>query len=588
MEIMVVTGVMSIMSAGVARMISNMNTENKKIIIKTTAQSVLSLVESQMKSDHIWTATRNNAGNDGSAAVQNTESFYCFDEGTNCTTTPKHFILYSSSTEVNSNLSSDAADPDSRGFDYNGVPCSTYDVNGDDGCPFQLKLTYVPSCNNVASCTVGNSSITITAAITYSPASERLKVPMNSNGLKIVRSRGASTVATYPERICEHFRGRWDGSNCRLNTENVCRDLLGSWDANLNRCSTVQGSASLCTEVGGVWNHFGNNKCNFPGLIDMCKEMGGTPAQNGNFQFVCNGLSSTANSTTSVFKNLCIVMKGSFTDATATTASVCDTTNLYNNALTTTCTQNGGKIVVDASVYGGKFCVWDQNNLDLRLQDLCANLDNQISGLTVNNGSGVYDGTNCLFSVSHDADNIRQDTDVTTVYNAATAAPAPNAVGTARCSPGFHFNGFYNNGMPVCIQLPVTGPSGPQFSDCSASIVMLNRGMRDKDLAWVNTVVTGQESLLGWGGSKHVTLLNGQKYLLPITKHGLKVKILDYAGFVNANANYPGYLEYSNFLSTPRWMSSLVRLNVALPALTNITDSLTVHTCNNGTWEKTP
>jgi len=58
MEVMVTTGIMAVISAGMARMIVNMNMDNKKNQVRMIATSLKNEVQSLVQNDTLWLTTR--------------------------------------------------------------------------------------------------------------------------------------------------------------------------------------------------------------------------------------------------------------------------------------------------------------------------------------------------------------------------------------------------------------------------------------------------------------------------------------------------------------------------------------------------
>ncbi|MBT4761898.1 MAG: type II secretion system protein [Bdellovibrionaceae bacterium] len=473
MEVMVSIGIMSIVSLGVTSLLVKTNQEVKKANVKLLANSILVQVQSYVKNDRIWSSSRNNSGNansNGSNGLNNTQnSFYCLDNPGVCTKTAKHFVLYSSSGSLNSNLTSTATDPDLRGFDLNGLPCSSYDaVNGNDNCPFGLTLTFTPLCAG-NSCSSNNSTaIRIDGSLKYKPNSSNLKMAMNESFLKFSLLRHPSAVESDVERICEEdFAGNWLDGICHLNTQSICESLFGVWGG--NTCTSLQSSAGTCSSIGGVWTGIGNGQsaCVIPALTDTCKELGGTPEYVGvNSTFSCANLSyNTVTNTNgnSEVKKICEKLGGvgTFSSASLNAAASCDLSGMYATSFETTCKAvsdggNGGRIVADASVLGGKYCIWDDSVLDTKLKNFCEGLDQNILGTGVSASTGLYDANtkDCSFSMVHAIDNIKIASDVKKVFSEDFATPntVNHTLGSARCQDGYYMQGFDSNGVPICFE----------------------------------------------------------------------------------------------------------------------------------------
>ncbi|MBT4761900.1 MAG: prepilin-type N-terminal cleavage/methylation domain-containing protein [Bdellovibrionaceae bacterium] len=570
MEVMVTTGIMAIISAGMAKMITNMSVDNKKALIKSTAISIISRVESQVKSDYIWESTRGNPKNDGNGQVKGGESFFCLDTDNSCSKNPRHFILYSSATDTTSNLSSDDPNPANRGYNFSGEACSGFDaINGNNECPFQMTLTYTPVCTNNGNCVLSGTDIRIEASLKYKPASRKFEIPFNSSRYQFSFLRGSGTSGNYSEQACKQLQGVWDGNQCKLNTASVCADLLGTWNGTL--CTATVSPGASCGSIGGVWS-VGTSTCSFPGLDLVCTEMGGTPALDENLKFICNGLSSNSGgafgfSGVSNLQKICTTLKGTFISAGAGAAS-CDFSNHYSTALTTECLGNGGAIAIDSSVFGGKYCVWSESSLNVKLENFCKSLDDKVTGLQVSAGSGTYNSAtgSCNFGLTHTNDNIRADTHVKRVYDSPTNSLAVNAVGSAKCDTGHYLEGFDSNGKPICIQVPEPAGPGNQGSSCVEKTVLRAK------LIYTETWVPGM-----FGMATIKVEWKSVDYILEASNHG------DIVGF--PSYNFPiGSAPASNGYTYRFENNAHIWAFYGISNNSIIKPQQLYYTCDNGSW----
>jgi len=202
LELMVVTGIMSIIMAGISgTMISLMGMQTKAVIKKSAADVAYNLT-SHLKNNLAWAATVAVAsGGSTNASLEciklNTDSNPANDM--DCTGKSGNFNLYDSSgNAVYSPWNGDMTTANANGFSENGAPCSSYDgVAGDDDCPFRMELSWVAGCGGGFCLT---PAITITGTFNYSPTFDR-RVIMNTSFYDLSFVRGTENDLWQPTGI---------------------------------------------------------------------------------------------------------------------------------------------------------------------------------------------------------------------------------------------------------------------------------------------------------------------------------------------------------------------------------------------------
>ncbi|MBT4762117.1 MAG: prepilin-type N-terminal cleavage/methylation domain-containing protein [Bdellovibrionaceae bacterium] len=539
MEVMVTTGIMAVISAGMARMIVNMNMDNKKNQIRMVATSLKNEVQSLVQNDTLWLITRSHVANTSFACLDGANPFCgttVVTENNEALAVPvlNHFAVYRSAAIA---LTPNDADFNRRGYTLAGVPCRVTDAgiadtnadnvpDGDDKCPFVLELYHVPQCTG--NCSSANSSLRVSGRLNYYPNSERLKIPFNSDMYSFNFTRGASITTSFPEQFCrDNIKGTWNSltSICALDTDKICEDLTGLANVVTDNgvCTTTSNTgtvaAASCSGVGGVWGTFAagiytpdavtGTLCYFPGLISACRELGGSPQHAGSFQ--CDNITSTGG-TNGTITNLCTKLGGTFS-GDASSAASCNLTAVLGAKFDTLCTTNGGLPRGDSNSIGGRVCIWNKSYLHTKLQSMCNAFNHNADAGYETHITAVWNGVtnNCDVSISNVTDTIRTSSDV---RNSITGVPSSgaysgkvtqvysDAANSARCPlAGQVLVGFSTAGVPECVNIsPTTDLAKKDYLYAVAN---------KKMIASFSNLPGGQALLKGKPTSKTWTCLTG-------------------------------------------------------------------------------
>lgn len=168
LEIMVAVGLLALISLGIATIMQNMATEQKKFVLMNALREVKSRIENNIRDQNSWIKTINSASN---------PSLNCLKTSMPCTVQdptlglPTKIILKDAADNTTFDLLDWQANT-GNGFTESGGSCNNFNAiagNGVDSCPFSYRLVQVMTCTGAAA-TCSNPQIKVTARLIFNPS----------------------------------------------------------------------------------------------------------------------------------------------------------------------------------------------------------------------------------------------------------------------------------------------------------------------------------------------------------------------------------------------------------------------------------
>lgn len=167
-EVLVAAGIGTIVSLGIATMMQNSMTEQKRIQLYATLKDLKLRGQMLMQDPTAWSNTIN-------GALNSSATFTSLKNNTAVTqvalTSPVQIVFYDSANQVAMNLFGPITTTPYSGNGYTiaGTSCSTFTSTGSDDCPISYKLLLSATCSSGVSCT--NPQLRIVGKLLYSPKS---------------------------------------------------------------------------------------------------------------------------------------------------------------------------------------------------------------------------------------------------------------------------------------------------------------------------------------------------------------------------------------------------------------------------------
>lgn len=167
-EVMMVVSIMSFVGLGVATMMKNMMSVQRRQELRPTLRQIKDEIEQAFLNDHAWESTIINPSNNASLG--------CLRDGNTCAdgTAVNDIRLrnaqdpQTAATSGNSNFDAFEGPNNGAGWTFSGARCTTWNAAGNDACPIRYNLTLTMSCSNgLDPC--ARPLVTLTGALNYAP-----------------------------------------------------------------------------------------------------------------------------------------------------------------------------------------------------------------------------------------------------------------------------------------------------------------------------------------------------------------------------------------------------------------------------------